>query len=315
MRSPFPPRRGSLARSALIKMGARVAVIIALMTLASYFHILRAMRAQALTQLEGHVSERVQREQALFLQAEDNHRILQEAVAKRIRAWQQQDPGPRFDSLFARFPDGTVRSRPQGFDGTQVPGVYIPQGVPLDDDLRRRLLAAHEVTTQYGPAFHVRFTDTFILLPEGAISIYWPEGATCELKDVHAQLVETARRAGMAEVATNINLISNAKYALDSVPTPQERRIRLQLGPPSEDRVRITVRDNGVGIPPELITRIFQYGFTTREEGHGFGLHSAALAAQELGGTLQAHSEGLGQGATFTLELLLHPTEGKERLA
>jgi sensor histidine kinase regulating citrate/malate metabolism len=52
-----------------------------------------------------------------------------------------------------------------------------------------------------------------------------------------------------------------------------------------------------------MLTRIFQFGFTTRDEGHGFGLHSSAVAAQELGGSLTAHSAGQGQGATFTLEL------------
>jgi len=58
-----------------------------------------------------------------------------------------------------------------------------------------------------------------------------------------------------------------------------------------------------MGIAQEMLTRIFQYGFTTREEGHGFGLHSSALAAQEMGGSLTVHSEGPGRGATFTLEL------------
>jgi signal transduction histidine kinase len=67
--------------------------------------------------------------------------------------------------------------------------------------------------------------------------------------------------------------------------------------------VRITVGDNGVGIAPEHVTRIFSHGFTTKKDGHGFGLHSGANAAKEMGGTLSAHSEGPGQGAEFTLEL------------
>ena len=58
--------------------------------------------------------------------------------------------------------------------------------------------------------------------------------------------------------------------------------------------VRITVADNGVGIAPENMTRIFAHGFTTRKEGHGFGLHSGALAARELGGSLHAFSAGIG---------------------
>ena len=61
--------------------------------------------------------------------------------------------------------------------------------------------------------------------------------------------------------------------------------------------------DNGIGIPPENLTRIFNHGFTTRKEGHGFGLHSGALAAKEMGGSLTVQSDGPGQGATFTLEL------------
>jgi signal transduction histidine kinase len=64
-----------------------------------------------------------------------------------------------------------------------------------------------------------------------------------------------------------------------------------------------------VGIPPENQTRIFSHGFTTRKGGHGFGLHSGALAAKELGGSLTVHSKGVGQGATFTLNLPLLPPE------
>jgi C4-dicarboxylate-specific signal transduction histidine kinase len=103
-----------------------------------------------------------------------------------------------------------------------------------------------------------------------------------------------------------VNLISNAKYAMDGVPQ-EARRLALTLEPADAGRVRIQVRDNGMGIEPELLTRIFQYGFTTRDEGHGFGLHSSALGAQELGGSLTAHSNGPGQGATFTLELPCTP--------
>ncbi|HLM43771.1 MAG TPA: ATP-binding protein, partial [Myxococcaceae bacterium] len=82
---------------------------------------------------------------------------------------------------------------------------------------------------------------------------------------------------------------------------------------PAPDRVRIEVQDNGVGIAEEMATRIFQYGFTTRKDGHGFGLHSSAVAAQELGGSLTLHSDGLGRGATFTLELPYQPIEPTSR--
>ena len=69
------------------------------------------------------------------------------------------------------------------------------------------------------------------------------------------------------------------------------------------DRVRIAVTDNGVGIAPQHLTSVFRHGFTTKKNGHGFGLHSGANAAKEMGGSLTASSAGTGLGATFTLEL------------
>ncbi|HEX8437423.1 sensor histidine kinase, partial [Archangium sp.] len=106
-----------------------------------------------------------------------------------------------------------------------------------------------------------------------------------------------------------VNLISNAKYAMDE--TPMEQRIlTVRLDLPVSDRVRIELQDKGMGISQEMLTRIFQYGFTTRADGHGFGLHSSAVAAQELGGSLMVQSDGPGQGATFTLELPYQPIEG-----
>jgi signal transduction histidine kinase len=68
------------------------------------------------------------------------------------------------------------------------------------------------------------------------------------------------------------------------------------------------VKDSGAGLAPENLTRIFAHGFTTKSDGHGFGLHSGALSARQLGGSLWAESEGPGLGATFTLELPLAAT-------
>lgn len=99
-----------------------------------------------------------------------------------------------------------------------------------------------------------------------------------------------------------INLIRNAKYALDECSAPR-RVMTLGIQPAGPDRVLFIVSDNGVGIPPENLTKIFSHGFTTRVGGHGFGLHSSALAAKELSGSLTATSQGRGTGATFTLSL------------
>jgi signal transduction histidine kinase len=99
-----------------------------------------------------------------------------------------------------------------------------------------------------------------------------------------------------------VNLLSNAKYAVIAADRAT-RRITVRTKQVAADRVRIEVVDNGVGIPRENLTRIFSHGFTTRKDGHGFGLHSAANLARELGGSLTVQSTGVGKGATFVLEL------------
>ncbi|WP_047862835.1 ATP-binding protein [Archangium gephyra] len=724
-------------------MAVRIGVVIALTTLVSYLHILRTMRDESLEHLARHVEERGQREQAIFVLSEETHALIKKAFEERLQTTSQEDPTARFHSMFERRADGTIRTRPQGFDGTREPGVWITPGVKVDTGFQRRVLAAYDVMAQYGPAYRTRHINTFILLTEGVNVLYWPEvpnwtldvgadypllsfeyftltrpqedplrqvtwtrsykddtsgkwllsavtpvdqdgqhvatlgndvlvdellsrtlidhlpGAhnlifrddgqlvahpeikldsltggynilappqpegsqpghptaeqqahlrsifeaverrepgqtvvelpeyheyiavaqlrgpgwnfvtvlpesvvtskaieaaryvlvfglvsllvellimfwvlrdqlsrplqaftqataqvtagdfgvsletsrqdelgqlarsfermaqevrqreealrqanegleqrveerTRELKEVHQQLLQTARQAGMAEIATNVlhnvgnvlnsvytaaqlarermlkmklehvgrvahllqehqgqlttfvtqddrgrnllpfldklgqnlldergdmlellgdigrytehigdivkvqqnharmprlqeavgltelvedalrineaglsrhqvqverqlaaippvltdkhkvlmilvNLFSNAKYAMDPIP-PEQRRLTVKLEHSAADRVRIEVRDTGVGIAPEQLTRIFQYGFTTRQSGHGFGLHSSAVAAQEMGGSLTVHSEGAGHGATFILELPLHST-------
>ena len=100
-----------------------------------------------------------------------------------------------------------------------------------------------------------------------------------------------------------INLLSNAKHAIIEKTNNPEKKIVINIEPCCQDRVSITVEDTGIGIHPDNLTRIFGFGFTTRKNGHGFGLHLGAIAARELGGSLTATSDGIGKGACFTLEL------------
>ena len=99
-----------------------------------------------------------------------------------------------------------------------------------------------------------------------------------------------------------INLLRNAKQALREVDRA-DKQVTLSIVAGANQCVQMAVTDNGSGVGPESLTKIFQHGFTTKKDGHGFGLHSGALAAKEMNGNLTVHSDGLGQGATFTLEL------------
>lgn len=101
-----------------------------------------------------------------------------------------------------------------------------------------------------------------------------------------------------------INLISNAKYAMSGL-NDRTRQMTLGVRIIEDTTLQISVKDDGEGIAEENMTRIFAHGFTTRKEGHGFGLHSCALAAIEMNGRLTAHSDGPGKGALFTLQIPL----------
>jgi signal transduction histidine kinase len=103
-----------------------------------------------------------------------------------------------------------------------------------------------------------------------------------------------------------LNLIANAKFACARADIP-EKEIAVRISLLESKRLQMVVSDNGIGIPAENLTRIFQHGFTTRKTGHGFGLHSGALAARAMGGKLSVHSDGPGRGAAFTLELPFFP--------
>ena len=105
-----------------------------------------------------------------------------------------------------------------------------------------------------------------------------------------------------------INLIGNAKHAMANV-TDRERTLTLSAVIDG-DNLNISVRDQGEGISAQNMTRIFVHGFTTRKDGHGFGLHSCALAAVEMNGHLSAHSDGPGRGALFTLQIPLIVAQG-----
>ena len=131
-----------------------------------------------------------------------------------------------------------------------------------------------------------------------------------------SQLVVVKRYEDLPEVEVDrhrlleilVNLIQNARQATSG----PSQEVVLELRRVDDARVAMSVADNGCGIASEDLIRIFSMGFTTREDGHGFGLHSCANIAKEMGGSLRAESDGAGRGARFTLEVPVRPP-GRER--
>jgi len=127
-----------------------------------------------------------------------------------------------------------------------------------------------------------------------------------EISDLPTLLLD---RHKVMQILTN--LISNAIYAL-SISNRDDKILKICVKESKSGVLRIDVCDNGIGIPKENLTRIFEHGFTTKKTGHGFGLHSTALSANELSGSITAHSEGPGKGAVFTVELPFKTQEAKK---
>jgi C4-dicarboxylate-specific signal transduction histidine kinase len=107
----------------------------------------------------------------------------------------------------------------------------------------------------------------------------------------------TVERAEIVHIL--VNLLSNAKHALQDI--DQASKQIIVTGNVQDGLLVVSVRDNGVGIAPENRSRIFGYGFTTKKDGHGFGLHDAANAAKRMRGALVCRDSALESGSTFVL--------------
>lgn len=162
-----------------------------------------------------------------------------------------------------------------------------------------------QMQQEYTKTVKVEILTTIEAVIEDAIRINW---AGLERHEI--QLVRDFEDIGEIYIDKQrviqilVNLIGNAKYALDKNDT--SNRIMTLRSYKNDDKLRIEVQDNGIGISKENLVKIFQHGFTTKKHGHGFGLHSGALAAKELNGTLTADSDGEGCGSTFALEIPLN---------
>lgn len=98
------------------------------------------------------------------------------------------------------------------------------------------------------------------------------------------------------------NLIKNAIESMRATPgeTP---RLTVRVRAEGDQAICVEVSDTGMGIPSDVMKRLFNYGFTTKSDGHGFGLHYCANAMAEMGGSIHACSNVAGHGATFVLRL------------
>ncbi|MBU2514126.1 response regulator [bacterium] len=145
-------------------------------------------------------------------------------------------------------------------------------------DLRKTVSDAITVMNQQIEAFHIDLKLDFAEVPPVPIQ---------RIKLLHVL----------------INIIKNAGEAMASVPN-HERSFSISVGydPIDSKTILIRLKDNGPGISPENLERIFSYGFTTKKGRHGLGLHSCANYITEMGGKIWAENNSSGKGTTFFLK-------------
>lgn len=105
-----------------------------------------------------------------------------------------------------------------------------------------------------------------------------------------------------------LNIVMNGQQAIMASVERNVRKLQIQVTQGHDHTLRIDFTDNGVGMNEATLSGLFSYGFTTKENGHGLGLHASAVAAHEMGGTLTAHSDGMFLGSTFSLTLPIDRT-------
>jgi len=207
--------------------------------------------------------------------------------------------------------------------GKEIPGYLGQLGVALAAETRDSLVEIDAIASHVG---HIRnivaaqqtharrggITESVDLaeLVDGAVAIHFTGISGVDVKreyeDIEPLLLD---RHKLLQIFGN--LLSNARHALRDLPEGQ-RRLTLRLRRASADQVAIEVEDSGVGISSDALARLFEFGFTTKKDGHGFGLHTCAILAKELAGELNAFSEGAGRGARFELRIAAAAAEARK---
>ncbi len=220
----------------------------------------------------------------------------------------------RIAALFGEQGDGLGKFLDEDERGRALPGYLAQLGEHLGAENQRLQSEAAAIASHVG---HIR---TIV----AAQQTYARRGGVTEAVEV-AELLDNAvaiHFADMTDVSIRReyeslaplildrhkliqilgNLLSNARHALKGR-AEGARQLTLRVRRQGTDSVAIEVQDSGVGIEQGVLRRLFEFGFTTKKEGHGFGLHTSAILAKELAGELAAFSDGPGQGARFVLRL------------
>lgn len=173
----FKEQRHSLTSTTLTAVFFRVSLVVGITALVTYWHLSKEIEKNSLQTLEKYVRERSLREREIFKLASDNHYVLRKDLVDVFRKIEKSndDPVAEFNAIVKKDPDGALRS-PRSKPGVKKEiDVWVAKNSRNDALFRRKVVAFSKVLLRFAPAFHVRFTDTYIALSENANIVYWPE--------------------------------------------------------------------------------------------------------------------------------------------
>ncbi|MEL6553937.1 MAG: ATP-binding protein [Cyanobacteria bacterium J06621_11] len=161
-------------------MSLRVALVVVISTTVSYFHVMHNLENQTVQQLERYIVERGQREDAAFQLAEDNLISLQDRFLQELGQPSNQTVSEQFDQQFFSWGDGTTRNFPEtrllsDFDTTRKATSFVGENTDIVPSLKKRLLVAQRLITNYGAAWSNRFINTYLNTAEDTTTIYWKD--------------------------------------------------------------------------------------------------------------------------------------------
>ena len=189
--SPFPvgeKYKKSLTFNTLVNMGLRLALVVIAISAISYWHLMSQLAEDTRANLLSYITERAQREETIFVLAEDNHVLLHDDFLAQFTADSAIDWQKHFDRHFFPWTDGTIRNVPediqlQDFDPKHHATSFIQRGVTITPDFQKRMVLSYELVERYGIGWRDRFFSTYIALPEGGTTTFYPKapwGLTAE---------------------------------------------------------------------------------------------------------------------------------------
>gem|GEM_PF-1255751 len=175
-------RHSSLAKTMLLRMGARIAIVIAVAALFTYYHIFSILNEQVEDSLGKYIVERGQKESAMFLTAQRNHQAFKKAFLQAWPQYQAADHRVRFAELFKHQPNGTWRLDDKAFDGiTRADGTlsqyisgYVGVNAPQTNRFHNKLLLSYELLDRYADGWLVNYVNLYVSMPENVGLMSWP---------------------------------------------------------------------------------------------------------------------------------------------